>query len=123
MAYENKCQTLKLICCVTCKKYFEEVAANKTAEAKLAAEAGNEAENNSEGGDGGGSTSIGISNSISISTSMGTAPSSESGAPSRTATVTGGEWADITTTSIEAAATEGMYGIYGILTRFTQFLS
>jgi len=105
MAYENKCQTLKLICCVTCKKYFEEVAANKTAEAKLAAKARNEVENNSEGG----STSIGISNSISISTSMGTAPSSESGAPSRTATVTGGEWADITTTSIEAAATEGMY--------------
>ena len=107
MAYENKCQTLKLICCVTCKKYFEEVAANKTAEAKLAAETENEAENNSEGGDGG-STSIGISNSISISTSMGTAPASGSGAPSRTATVTGGEWADITTTSIEAAATEGI---------------
>ena len=105
MAYENKCQTLKLICCVTCKKYFEEVAANQTAEAKLAAEAENE--NNSEGDDGGASTSIGISNSISISTSMGTAPASESGAPSRTATVTGGEWADITTTSIEAPATEG----------------
>lgn len=108
MAYENKCQTLKLICCVTCKNYFEEVAANQTAEAKLAAEAGNEDENNSEGGDGGASTSVGISNSISISTSMGTAASSESGAPSRTATVTGGEWADITTTSIEAA-TEGKY--------------
>lgn len=107
MAYENKCQTLKLICCVTCKKYFEEVEANKTAEAKLPAKAENDAENNSEGGDGAsGSTSVGISNSISISTSMGTAPSSESGAPSRSATVTGGEWADITTTSIEAGATE-----------------
>lgn len=108
MAYENKCQTLKLICCVTCKKYFEEVAANQTAEAKLAAEA--ESENNSEGGDGG--TSIGISNSISISTSMGTAPASESGAPSRTATVTGGEWADITTTSIEAPSAGGTLWLY-----------
>lgn len=99
------------------------MAANKTAEAKLAAETENEAENNSEGGDGG-STSIGISNSISISTSMGTAPASGSGAPSRTATVTGGEWADITTTSIEAAATEGiLYDIpYISYTVFSGFI-
>ena len=104
MAYENKCQTLKLICCVTCKKYFEEVAANQTAEQNAAE---NDAEENVSGGsDGTNSGSVGISNSISISTSMGTAPSSDSSAPSRTATVTGGEWADITTTSIEAA-TEG----------------